>query len=53
MLTSAYNLIIPLFDTFSDLDLALENWVDTFQFLSRGKLAALLPHIGDEQEEVM
>jgi hypothetical protein len=27
--------------------------VDTFQFLSRGKLAALLPHIGDEQEEVM
>jgi hypothetical protein len=34
-------------------DLPLENWVDSFEFLSRELLAALLPHIGDEQEEVM
>jgi hypothetical protein len=30
----------------------LEVWVDSFESLSRKQLAALLPHIGDEQEEV-
>jgi hypothetical protein len=30
----------------------LEVWVDSFESLSRAQLAALLPHIGDGQEEV-